>query len=172
MRRFLRNADTPRSQCPEQEEHIYIKLDKDNEVQNTVEEPIAVVKILSRNNLGPWPYIKEHFKFRSKKGLTLSFQSQLCIPATKVVSCTMKSRNGLKSHIQRAHSFRFQLLKKCLEEGIKKVKKRFAGKELSSSFLDNSPSSKKARLKQTLDDAFCPGSKKYKQSIIEHVNDT
>ena len=56
MRRFLSNADTPRSQCPGQEEHIYLKLDlKLNEVQDTVEEPIAVVKILGENELGPWP---------------------------------------------------------------------------------------------------------------------
>ena len=72
MRRFLSSADTPRSQCLEQE-HIYLKLDKDNEVQDTVKEPIAVVKILGENELGPWPYIKEYFKFKSKKGLTLSF---------------------------------------------------------------------------------------------------
>ena len=74
MRRFLSNADTSRSQCPKQEEHIYLKLDKDNEVRDTVEEPIAVVKILGKNELGPWPYIKEYLKFKSKKGLTLSFQ--------------------------------------------------------------------------------------------------
>ena len=54
MRRFLSNADTPRSQCLEQEEHIYLKLDKDNVVQDTVEEPIAVVKSLGENKLGPW----------------------------------------------------------------------------------------------------------------------
>ena len=77
----------------------------------------------------------------------------------------MQSRNGQKSHIQRAHSFRFQSLEKNLEEKIKKFKKRSGGKELSSSLLDNSPSNKKARLKQILDDAFTPGSKKYKQSI-------
>ena len=79
MRRFLGNADMPRSQCPEQEEHIYLKLDKYNEVQDTVEEPIAVVKLLGENELGPWPYIKEYFKFKSKKGLTFSIQCQLCI---------------------------------------------------------------------------------------------
>ena len=33
MRRFLSNADTPRSQHPEQE-HIGLELDKDNEVQD------------------------------------------------------------------------------------------------------------------------------------------
>ena len=105
MRRFLSSADTPRGQCPEQEEHIYLKLDEDNMVQDTVEEPIAVVKIFGENEFGPWPYIKECFKFKLKNGLTFSFQCQLCIPATKVVSCTMKSRNGPKSQIQRAHSF-------------------------------------------------------------------
>ena len=79
----------------------------------------------------------------------------------------MKSRNGQKSQIQRTHSCRFQSLKKCLKEGIKNVKKRSGGEELSSSLLDNSPSSKKARLKQTLDDAFTPGCRKYKQSIVD-----
>ena len=30
----------------------------------------------------------------------------------------------------------------------------------------------KSTSKQTLDDAFAPGSKKYQQSLIDHVNDT
>ena len=45
MRRFLSNADTPRSQRPKQAEHISVELDKDNEVQDIVEEPIAVEEI-------------------------------------------------------------------------------------------------------------------------------
>ena len=57
MRRFLSSADTPRSQCPEPEEHIYLKLDKGNEVQDTIEKPILVVKILGENELRLWLYI-------------------------------------------------------------------------------------------------------------------
>ena len=72
-----------------------------------------------------------------------------------------------KSQIQRTHSCRFQSLKKCLEEGIKNAKKRSRREKRSSSLLDNSPNSKNARLKQTLDDAFTPCSRKYKQSIID-----
>ena len=123
MKLFPSNADTLRSQCPEQEEHIYLKLDKDNKVQDTVEEPIAVVKILSEIELRPWIHIKEYFKFKSKKDLTLSFQCQLCISATKVVLCTMKSCNGLKSHFQRAHSFDFNHSRNVWKKKSKKSRK-------------------------------------------------
>ena len=75
MRRVLNNADTPRSQRPEQEQHINLELDKDNEAQDTVEKPMAVEEILSEKKLGPWPYIEEYFKFKSKKGLRLSFET-------------------------------------------------------------------------------------------------
>ena len=68
MRYFPTNAETPRSQHPKQE-HIDLELDKDYIVQ--VEEPIAVEEILGENDLGPWHYVKENFKFKSKNGLTL-----------------------------------------------------------------------------------------------------
>ena len=57
-------------------------------------------------------------------------------------------------------------IKKCLEGGNKNAEKRSRGEELLSYILDDSLSSENARLQQTLNDAFAPGSKKYKQSII------
>ena len=55
---------------------------------------------------GPWPYIDKYYKFVSQKegSDTLYFECQMCLSRKKVVACTKKSRNGLKSHCNRFHS--------------------------------------------------------------------
>ena len=70
---------------------FYLKLDKDNEVQDTVEESIAVVKIWGENELGLGLISKNisNFLLYDQDGITqlalktLPFKCQLCIPNNK-----------------------------------------------------------------------------------------
>ena len=73
---------------------------------------------------GPWPYIDKYYKFVSRKegSDTLYFECQMCLSWKKVVACTKKSRNGLKSHCNRFHSSSEFI--KCLTDGIKTSRKR------------------------------------------------
>ena len=80
MRRFLGNADTPRSQRPEQEKHIDLELYQDNEVQDTIDKPIAVKEILSKNELGSLPYIKEYSISSRKKVEHFLFNTKCVCP--------------------------------------------------------------------------------------------
>ena len=61
--------------------------------------------------LDPWPYINKFFKFDSHVSEKPLFRCQMCLPARKTPACTNKSRNGLKSHINRKHSHCFNAFK-------------------------------------------------------------
>ena len=162
MRRFLHEPVSSGNQQPEPDKSI--EIEGDNDVREiAVEETVSIAAeescstTLSENepNDGPWPYMKTYYKFKSKKDLTLSFQCQLCLPATKMVVCTLKFRNGLKSHCQRSHPLRFQAFKNCLEQGSKRAKKRMLGEESAVIHSDNPTSSKKPHLhQQTLTGVF------------------
>jgi len=178
MRRFLQASELSASrgshQCPQLEEqqprnNQTLELEDDSsevqEVAAVVESTIMEENPPEKDDFGPWPYIKKYYKFKSKKGSTLFFQCQQCLPATKVLSCTLKSRNGLKSHHQRNHPLRFKEMKACFEEGSKRAKKRSFEEDAD----DNSrpTSSKKTRLHQTVVGSFTAKPIQYRQSFID-----
>ena len=137
MRRFLQNpAVASGSGIPQPErDDGCIEVEKlDNEVQETASDVEPMIadqsSSTSKSATGPWPYIKKYYKFKSNKDSKLNFQCLLCLPATKLVVCTLKSRNGLKNLCQRSHPLRLQEFKNCLEEGSKRAKKQAHGEEI------------------------------------------
>ena len=98
MRRFLQDPEVafgsgiPQPECDDG----CIEVEElDNEVQETASdvEPMIADQSSStfKSATGPWPYIKKHYKFKSNKDSKLKFQCLLCLPATKLVVCTLKS---------------------------------------------------------------------------------
>ena len=137
MRRFLQDpavASGSGIPQPERDDGCIEVEELDNEVQETVSDAEPMIadqsSSTSKSATGTWPYIKKYYKFKSNNDSKLNFQCLLCLPATKLVVCTLKSRNGLKSHCQRSNPSRFHELKNCLEEGSKRAKKRAHGEEI------------------------------------------
>lgn len=120
-------------------------------------------------DLGPWPYINKYFKFVSgKEGSDiLNFQCQICLPLKKNISCSKKSRNGLKSHINRSHFFLANEFKKCLTDGTKVARKR-PHQTVSKDSEETSCRPKQAKtLQPTIQQTLLQGSRKYSQLFID-----
>ena len=73
MKRFPSYADTSRSQRLEQEKHIDLELDEDNEVQGAVEEPIAVKEILGENEFRALALYRRIFQIQVEKRFNTFF---------------------------------------------------------------------------------------------------
>ena len=104
-------------------------------------------RIEVERNSNPWPHIKKYFNFSSKKGSNLYFQCQKCLPARKIISCSEKSRSGLKSNIQHVHSFCSNSFKACLAEGSKSSSKKLHLEDIEPNQEPGS-SSKSSKLTQ------------------------
>ena len=90
------------------------------------------------------------------------------IPRKKVVACTKKSRNGLKSHCNRFHSLISSEFKKCLTDGTKTSRKRTYHQIDEEGIIASTGCSKKTKSVQpTIQETLSLGPRKFSQLFID-----